>query len=267
MTFGTITAGAVLDDPESFVGLTLADPIEGIAYGRCKAKIMRGDDGLPFIHSFAHGRTIYRVCYDLRQAEAALERAQNMDDVAEIAAASQLEADEREHFIKSVAKKTGLKQPAINKRLKEDAERRRRARRPVESVGSADRRAQRQCPPARGALSEVVADIDGILASDLGRSPPMRNVDGRLVEVRVAPPEGLHMIAGESGPAAEPTIHKLSAIGIQMQIERHACFLAISKEGPYEAALPLPFIEGLNDYQEHQAASHQGDQHCTCGRG
>ena len=246
---GTITAGAVLDDPESFVGLTLADPIEGIAYGRCKAKIMRGDDGLLFIHSFAHGRTIYRLCYDLRQAEAALERAQNMDDVAEIVAASQLEADEREHFIKSVAKKTGLKQPAIKKRLKDDAERRQRARRPAESVGSADRRAQRQCPPPRGALSEVVADLDGVLASDLSRSPPMRDVDGRLVEVRVAPPEGLHMIAGESGPAAEPTIHKLSAIGIQMQIERHACFLATSKEGPYEAALPLPFIDGLNDYQ------------------
>ena len=245
----TATVRAVLDDPENFVGLTLADPIEGIAYGRCKAKIMRGDDGLLFIHSFAHGRTFYRLRYDLKQAEAALERAQDMDDVAEIAAASQLEADEREHFIKSVARKTGLKQPAIKKRLKDDAERRRRARRPAEGAGSADHRAQRQCPPMRGALSGVVADLDRILESDLSRSPPMRNTDGRLVEVRVAPPEGLHMIAGASGPAAEPTIHALSATGIQMLIEKYACFLANGREGPYEAALPLPFIDGLNDYQ------------------
>jgi len=53
------TVGDVLADPEKFEGLTLADPIEGIEYGRCKAKIMRRADGTPWINSFAHGRTAY----------------------------------------------------------------------------------------------------------------------------------------------------------------------------------------------------------------
>jgi hypothetical protein len=49
----------VLANPDRFVGETLADPLEGIEYGRCKAKIMRRADGSLWIHSFAHGRTVY----------------------------------------------------------------------------------------------------------------------------------------------------------------------------------------------------------------
>ena len=53
------TVGDVLADPERFEGETLADPLEGVSYGRCVAKVMRRADGTPWIHSFAHGRTIY----------------------------------------------------------------------------------------------------------------------------------------------------------------------------------------------------------------
>ena len=52
------TVGNVLAEPEKFVGATLADPLEGIGYGICKAMIMRRADGTPWIHSFAHGRTV-----------------------------------------------------------------------------------------------------------------------------------------------------------------------------------------------------------------
>ena len=58
------TVGDVLADPERFEGETLADPLEGVAYGRCVAKIMRRADGTPWIHSFAHGRTIYELKHD-----------------------------------------------------------------------------------------------------------------------------------------------------------------------------------------------------------
>jgi hypothetical protein len=53
------TVADVLADPAVFEGETLADPLEGIEYGRCKARIMRRADGTPWIHSFAHGRTVY----------------------------------------------------------------------------------------------------------------------------------------------------------------------------------------------------------------
>ena len=54
-----ITVADVLADPARFEGATLADPLEGVEYGRCKARIMRRADGSPWIHSFAHGRTVY----------------------------------------------------------------------------------------------------------------------------------------------------------------------------------------------------------------
>src|SRR5262249_44602591 len=50
------TVGDVLDNPAAFEGAHLSDPIEGPDYGRGKATVMIGrEDGVPFIHSFAHG--------------------------------------------------------------------------------------------------------------------------------------------------------------------------------------------------------------------
>jgi len=63
-TLGECTVGDVLADPARYEGETLADPLEGIAYGRCVAKIMRRADGTPWIHSFAHGRIIYELKHD-----------------------------------------------------------------------------------------------------------------------------------------------------------------------------------------------------------
>jgi hypothetical protein len=55
------TVGDVLADPDRFEGETLADPIEGPGYGRCKAKILLRPDGSPWIHSFAHGNAVYQL--------------------------------------------------------------------------------------------------------------------------------------------------------------------------------------------------------------
>jgi hypothetical protein len=59
--FAGCTVGDVLADPVRFEGATLADPLEGVEYGTCKARVMRRSDGTPWINSFAHGRTVYRL--------------------------------------------------------------------------------------------------------------------------------------------------------------------------------------------------------------
>jgi hypothetical protein len=59
-TLADITVAAVLADPTRYEHCTLADPIEGISYGRNKAKVFLRE-GVPWIHSFAHGRTDYRL--------------------------------------------------------------------------------------------------------------------------------------------------------------------------------------------------------------
>ena len=54
--FAGCTVGDILKDPQRFAGATLADPNEGIEYGRGKAKVLlRWEDGTPWIKSFAHG--------------------------------------------------------------------------------------------------------------------------------------------------------------------------------------------------------------------
>ena len=58
---GICTVGDVLDDPDTYVGETLADPLEGVAYGRDKAKLYRCSDGRLMINSFAHGGIKYRL--------------------------------------------------------------------------------------------------------------------------------------------------------------------------------------------------------------
>ena len=69
------TVADVLADPARFEGATLADPLEGVAYGACKAKIMVRAGGMPWIHSFAHGRSVYELKLDARAVENALKKA------------------------------------------------------------------------------------------------------------------------------------------------------------------------------------------------
>jgi hypothetical protein len=75
------TVGEVLADPDRFDGTTLADPLEGLSYGRCKAKIMRRPNGTVYIHSFAHGRTIYELKLDASSCRAAVEKAEREEAV------------------------------------------------------------------------------------------------------------------------------------------------------------------------------------------
>ena len=66
---------AVLADPERFHDRTLADPLEGRAYGRGKAKVYRNSDSSVVINSFAHGGIVYRLQHDAAFIEAQLNQA------------------------------------------------------------------------------------------------------------------------------------------------------------------------------------------------
>ena len=64
------TVGDVLADPQRFNGKVLADPIEGIAYGRTTALVLlRRDNGMPWIKSFAHGGQSYTLKREAASAE------------------------------------------------------------------------------------------------------------------------------------------------------------------------------------------------------
>jgi hypothetical protein len=59
--YGRCTVADVLADPDKYTGETLADPLEGVTYGRGKAKAFRRADGQLMINSFAHGGIKYAL--------------------------------------------------------------------------------------------------------------------------------------------------------------------------------------------------------------
>jgi hypothetical protein len=58
---GRCTVADVVDNPSEYIGETLADPLEGVDYGRNKAKVFCRDDRCLMIHSFAHGGINYQL--------------------------------------------------------------------------------------------------------------------------------------------------------------------------------------------------------------
>jgi Family of unknown function (DUF5906) len=112
--------GDVLDNPDLFKDQTLADPIEGIEYGTGKATVMIGSDGLPFIHSFAHGGGVYRLRYDARAIRERIEKASDKPDrLARCLLAADVDAVEEERIIKEVAKAAGVGVKAIRSKIRD----------------------------------------------------------------------------------------------------------------------------------------------------
>jgi hypothetical protein len=105
------TVADVLASPDKYEGATLADPLEGIEYGRDKAKIMLRINGDVWIHSFAHGRIVYELRYDAHAAEAAIQQAppdQAGDLFVRLVLAGDLDAIEMERLRRLTSQRSGI---------------------------------------------------------------------------------------------------------------------------------------------------------------
>jgi hypothetical protein len=119
--FAGCTVGNVLADPGRFEGATLSDPLEGAGYGRCKARIMRRADGSPWIHSFAHGRTVYELKHNAATVAAAMAAAADAAVVKKflsLALVADLSDEETEQLRNEAAKRSGLTKRTISQMLR-----------------------------------------------------------------------------------------------------------------------------------------------------
>jgi hypothetical protein len=193
------TVGDVLADPDRFVGETLADPLEGVDYGRCKAKIMRRDDGTPWIHSFAHGRTVYELKLDAGALRKAMEKAAKDDVVvtfARGAAAADLDAVERAELRQLAKKLSGIRLAAIDATLKAEQEQQAaqnaKAARARQAARRQDPRPYIRSPfpdepwlPQMAVLNEVIGGVNSA-------KPPSRDIDGDAMWLRKLPVPNTH---------------------------------------------------------------------------
>ena len=259
---GTVLVANVLAEPERYVGETLADPLEGVAYGRAKAKVMKADDGGLLIHSFAHGRGLYQLRHDVRSAKAAIAQTPAnaaVEHAITILAMTDLEVDELADFVATVSKVAKVGVRAVMARINKDRSEREMARRTAVTAANADGRIIRLRPEPDGELLPTVRFLDELLASDQREEPPMRDASGDLVEVRAREPWALHQLTADGTNAAandtekmkappEPVLVKLTPTCIEMLLENYVRWDVQKKNCSYFGALHRSFIDALNEY-------------------
>jgi hypothetical protein len=106
---GAIPVADILADPGRFDGETLADPIEGVGYGR-NCAIVQVRDGIPSIFSFAHGGAIYKLRHDFESVEAAILAASGAEAAhvySRMVFAADLDPVEKKLLAKLAAKRSG----------------------------------------------------------------------------------------------------------------------------------------------------------------
>jgi hypothetical protein len=250
---GEQTVAAVLADLDRFSGETLADPLEGVAYGRGKAMVMPTAASVDrvVIHSFAHGGMNYELLLDQRALTAMIESAapdqvvrvlvENLDRTA-------LFPGGEEALVKTTAKISKMTQAAIGKTLNKAREKRARvaAAERMAQARATDPRTVIRAPAADAEIGVVAVEIDILLAGSRNPEPAFRGINGRLGKIVDLPVVGLHQLeassvnppdeegeekAGKAKPKAKPKpppppaevriVELVSPVGIAEELERH----------------------------------------------
>ena len=193
------TVADVLADPARFVGATLADPLEGTEYGVCKAKVMRRSDGTLWIHSFAHGRSVYDLKFDVRAVRAALQKtaaADVPDAFVPLVLAADLDEAETEELRNTAHEISKIGKRALDAKLKharrEHAAHEAQAKRDRQTAERRDPRPYLPAPPTDAERIPVLTAIDDVLGGQRQAEPPIRDAEGRPVEARSRAPNMLH---------------------------------------------------------------------------
>jgi hypothetical protein len=241
--FSGSTVADVFMDPEKFLGATLADPIEGLRYGRTKAMVMRRADGSLFIKSYAHGHIVYELKRDYRAIEAVLKKSPP-DDVVSLFVRLVLDAEldciELERLRDLTSKLSGTNRRSIDTLLKRAREERLAARVKIERerriAERLDPRLQILVPPRDAPWLPQMAVLNQVLGKVQQSEPPMRDIDGVLAAVSVRRVGNMHALTscganqeepeGTRLPAAEqPLLTQLSEAQAAELIERYIDYI------------------------------------------
>ncbi|MGH6968343.1 MAG: hypothetical protein ACREEN_04480, partial [Stellaceae bacterium] len=213
-----VTVGDVLDNPARFDGETLADPLEGLGYGRNVAKIMRDGEGWPWVFSFAHGKTIYRLRYDSAALEAKLKAAPKesvADTFARLLPVSEIDEREAERLSELVVTTAGIGKRALSqmvKRVRGDHSTRQHERERERQL--AERNDPRPRIPAPADDAEWLPQMEvlnGVLGTSKAAEPPMRDLDGYMAEVRARRVVSMHELMAEGANSTEKDESRLPA--------------------------------------------------------
>jgi hypothetical protein len=220
------TVADVLADPSRFEGETLADPVEGVEYGRCKARVMRRADGSVWINSFAHGRTTYELKLDFVAVKAAVEKA-STDDAVETFIRLVLNSDLREHEIERLkevtVERSGVGRRALAASLKSAQQQHKESQAQADLARRAaersDQRPQLNAPANDAEWLPQMSAINHVLSASRAAEPPTRDFEGFLNQCRSSRSPGLHSLTSLGANAIETEQDRIPAPD-QLQLVR-----------------------------------------------
>jgi hypothetical protein len=233
------TVNDVLADPDRFVGATLADPLEGVEYGVCKAKVMQRPDGTLWVHSFAHGRTVYDLKYDADAIAAFIAKAADaeaIDVLARLVATADVSDHDLDQLVDTLVQRVKVGKMIIKRAVtnarKGQARQRHQADQDRHAAERTDPRPRIAAPhhdaPWLPAM-EVLNDVHGASTAD---EPPMRDLEGVYTAVHVRRVPNMHALTADGAnqeeaknsrlPAPEqPLLTRLTETELAEVIERH----------------------------------------------
>jgi hypothetical protein len=238
-TLGKVRVAKVLVNPDQYVGETLADPLEGVEYGRCKAKIMQRTDGSLWIHSFAHGRTVYELKYDAQTIQDMLytcNPAEVVDTLVRLLLLADVAPDEQHRLCEITCSLGTVKINPLKARIKAakawQSEERAKAERHRRAAARTDCRIQLPVPLYDAEWLPVMANINEVLGAATADEPPMRDIYGYITEVRVRRIPDMHALTmgdanHEEGddaplpPPERPLLTRLDEPAVAELIERY----------------------------------------------
>ncbi len=263
------TVADVIADPGRFVGATLADPLEGVSYGRCKAKIMQRADGTLWVNSFAHGRIAYEVKHDAASVDAAMMAAdptEAADVLMHMLAIADIEPDEEQRLRELAMSRAKVKARPLAAKIKAALEERARQQSAFNQEYAAatrlDRRVRLIVPLPDAERLPVLRSLDEVLTAVDEDEPPMRDLDGQPVEVRARPPMAMHELTSSGSNQDETTKTRLPAPVLPLltrhdkhslahMVESHIEFVQESdKGGTRSVALPPVFVDHFAAYRD-----------------
>jgi hypothetical protein len=229
------TVGDVLADIETFKGETLADPLEGVSYGRCKAMIMLRSDGTPWINSFAHGRTIYWLKYDAMAVRAILLTVPPNDALRTLihhVLTADLDEVEIASLIALAATQADVGIREINRLLKaarkEHVDAQARREQEQKKMARTDPRPIVNAPSQDAPWQPEMSIYDEILCAATDDIPPTRHIEDELNHARCIVVPGSHAFSSDSKdepPAPQWHIRKLTECAAADILEKYIDFV------------------------------------------
>ena len=204
-----------------------------------------------------HGRTVYELKFDFQAIKAALEEVPPDECAAtwiNMVLTADLVDDEREELRNVVAERTGVTKRALDRRLKAArvAHERQRAEeeRDRRAVERRDPRPQLPVPAADLGWPPQMQVLNEVLGASGADEPPMRDIDGAFVQVRVRRIPNMHTLTADGvneGDAKEswlpapeqPRLTRLTQDQLAELIERHIDYVDVTGRSVHLAS---PFV-------------------------